>query len=111
MKSIMDSDSSVKHGIEKRGLDIIQDTNATSSDFNVYLYGQDGSLHYTDTKFDDDTFNKLFTITDDMTPKQTSSQSGGSKNVNYREKYFKYKNKYEDMKNVITSFTSYTPQH
>lgn len=106
LKAVLDANGAISQGIKDRNLDLIQDT-IQGSDFNIYLYGQDGSLHFSDNTFTDETFTKLFAVSDALTPKP-ASQTGGSKNVNYREKYFKYKNKYEDMKNVITSFTSHS---
>jgi len=109
LKAVLDANGSVSQGLKDRNLELIQDT-IPGSDFNIYLYGQDGSLHFADNNFSDDTFNKLFSVVDGMTPKP-ASQTGGSKNVNYREKYFKYKNKYEDMKNIITTFAPQTGHH
>ena len=104
MKAILDTNTAVSQGIKDRNLEIVEDSSAKSGEFNLYLYGQDGSLHYSDNNFGDDTFSKVFSFVDGMTVRP--SQSGGSKsgNVNYREKYFKYKHKYEDMRDVITSF-------
>ena len=107
MKSVLDGNASVSQGIKDRNLEIVEDI--TGTDFNLYLYGQDGALHLAENNFNDETFNKLFSFVDTMNPKP--SQSGGSKDVNYRDKYFKYKHKYEDMKNIITTFSAHTGQH
>ena len=109
LKATLDADTSINQGIKDRNLDIIQDPTASGNEFNLYLYGNDGSLHFTEKSFDDATFNKVFSIVDGMTPKQ-STQTGGSKSVNYREKYFKYKSKYEDMKDTITTFSGHAGQ-
>jgi len=103
LKTTLESNQNVSDGIKQRNLDLVEDTSAPASGFDLYLYGRDGSLYLNENNFDEGTFDKVFSVVDGMTPKP--SQTGGSKEVNYREKYFKYKHKYEEMKDVITSFT------
>jgi hypothetical protein len=106
LKRTLENQPDLFKELEKRNLEIVQDTTLKSGDFNFSLYGQDGSLFKTDKKFDNSTFPELFNFVDKITPKQ--SQSGGSRQVNYREKYYKYKHKYEELNNVISSFA---PNH
>ena len=101
LKTTLDTNNTVVDGLKQRNLDIVEDP--TSTGFKIYLYGQDGSLHLSEDSFNEGTFNKVFSVVDGMTPKP--SQSGGSRTVDYKEKYFKYKHKYEDMKDVITTFS------
>jgi hypothetical protein len=96
----------VRDGLKQRDLEVVQDAAATNNGFNFYLYGQDGSLFLNEKSYDNDTMDNLFGLIDNMTPKP--SQSGGAKggSVDYQQKYFKYKSKYDELQNVITSFSN-----
>ena len=105
LKNQLKSDQSVVSGLEQRNVQVVEDTTANNNEFNFYLYGQDGSLFLSENSFNDNTFDSVFNVVDSLTPKP--HQSGGSKEVNYREKYMKYKHKYDDLRTVITSFSSH----
>jgi len=108
LKDKLNNDQSIMNGLNDRNVQLVEDTNARNNGFNFYLYGQDGSLFLSDNSFGDNTFQNVFNVVDGMTPKP--HQSGGSKEVNYREKYMKYKHKYDELRTVITSFASHVPQ-
>lgn len=105
MKNIVQKDASIKNGLEQRNLEIVEDTSAKSDDFALYLYGQNGSLFFNENSFDNGTFDRMFKTVDSMTRKP--SQSGGSKAVDYKQKYYKYKHKYEELQNVVTTYNAF----
>jgi hypothetical protein len=103
LKSALNS-ATVVDGLKQRDLNIVEDLSTKNNDFNFYLYGQDGSLFINENSYNNNTFDNVFSFVDGMTPKQ--SQSGGGPK-DYQQKYFKYKNKYDELQSVITSFKSH----
>jgi hypothetical protein len=103
LKSTLDSNKSVVDGLKDRKLEIVQDTTAEAGEFNLYLYGQDGSLLHSQNEYSEGSLNKVFDLVDSMKPK--SSQTGGG-DVDYRYKYQKYKAKCNELEDVITNFKS-----
>ena len=95
----------ISDGLKSRNIEVIEDlsNNASNNSFDVFFYGQNGSLFLTENKYDGNTFESIFDYVDKSTPKKI--QVGGSKDDNYyKYKYHKYKNKFFNIKNVATTF-------
>lgn len=101
LKDSIKSNNSIVDGLKQRNIEVLEDLSPNNTDFSVYLYDRNGSLHLNESGFDDSTFNKVFNVVDKITVKP--SQSGGG-SVDYKQKYYKYKQKYDQLNNVVTSF-------
>lgn len=75
-----------------------------SNEFNMTLYGMDGQSKYLANQFNDQAVQDILSITQ---PVPMSQQTGGGATgaaagpVDYKEKYLKYKRKYQEANSAI----------
>jgi hypothetical protein len=93
-------DSKVREQLESRNIHINESTIEDKNIFKLYLYDYNMSPLFLTTTFDHDTINQILNITDRYTIKKT--QAGG--HHSYKQKYYKYKSRYNKMKKIITKF-------
>ncbi len=106
LKKVIQSNQSLQEKLKSQNVDLVQDLSDKNNGFSLYLYGQNGALYMNESAFDNSTFDRVFSVVDNMTQKPSQS-GGGSGQTDYKQKYFKYKHKYEDLRKVISSFQAY----
>lgn len=103
-KEILKKEEHIK-AFKERNLDIIENIVEDKDTFYINLYNIDMRLIESFNNFDDNenVINDIKKSIDKLSPPVPEKTQAGGK-FSYKRKYYKYKQKYNLMKNVVTKF-------
>jgi hypothetical protein len=93
LRQLGTTDENIKQLLQQHKMNVVEDLSGGPTDFNLYVYNDQGLMYTSLTSFNKDSFKDIFT-----TVEAASNQKGGSTSDHFKHKYLKYKHKYEKLK-------------